>query len=67
MRIFGVSLALVPQLIAEIGDVRHYHSKKALEAFADIDTHLTSPARWIFTAAVSPNVVRLHCAERFSC
>lgn len=29
--------------------------------------HLTSPARWIFTAAVSPNAVQLRCAEHFSC
>lgn len=37
MRMFGVGPALGPQLMAEIGDVRRFHSKKALVAFADID------------------------------
>ena len=37
MRMFGVGPALGPQLMAEIGDVRHFHSKKALVAFAGID------------------------------
>ena len=34
---FGVGPALGPQLMAEIGDVRRFHSKKALVAFAGID------------------------------
>lgn len=37
MKMFGVGLALGPQLMAEIGDVRRFHSKKALVAFAGID------------------------------
>ena len=37
MRVFGVGPALGPQLIVEIGDVRRFHSKKALVAFAGID------------------------------
>ena len=37
MEMFGVGPALGPQLIAEIGDVRRFHSKKALVAFAGID------------------------------
>lgn len=37
MRMFGVGSALGPQLMAEIGDVRRFHSKKALVAFAGID------------------------------
>ena len=37
MRMFGVDPALGPQLMAEIGDVRRFHSKKALVAFAGID------------------------------
>jgi len=37
MQMFGVGSALGPQLIAEIGDVRRFHSKKALVAFAGID------------------------------
>ena len=34
---FGVGPVLGPQLMAEIGDVRRFHSKKALVAFAGID------------------------------
>ena len=37
MGMFGVGPALGPQLMAEIGDVRRFHSKKALLAFAGID------------------------------
>lgn len=37
MQMFGVGQVLGPQLIAEIGDVRRFHSKKALVAFAGID------------------------------
>ena len=37
MGMFGVGPSLGPQLMAEIGDVRRFHSKKALVAFADID------------------------------
>ena len=37
MRMFGVGPVLGPQLMAEIGDVRRFHSKKALVAFACID------------------------------
>ena len=37
MEMFGVGLILGPQLMAEIGDVRRFHSKKALVAFAGID------------------------------
>ena len=37
MDMFGVGPTLGPQLIAEIGDVRRFHSKKALVAFAGID------------------------------
>ena len=38
MEMFGVGPTLGPQLIAEIGDVRRFHSKKALVAFAGIDS-----------------------------
>lgn len=34
---FGVGPVLGPKLMAEIGDVRRFHSKKALVAFAGID------------------------------
>lgn len=34
---YGVGPKLGPQLMAEIGDVRRFHSKKALVAFAGID------------------------------
>ena len=37
MGMFGIGPALGPQLMAEIGDVRRFHSKKALVAFAGID------------------------------
>jgi transposase len=37
MQMFGVGPALGPQLMAEIGDVRRIHSKKALVAYAGID------------------------------
>lgn len=38
MKMYGVGSALGPQLMAEIGDVRRFHSKKALVAFAGIDS-----------------------------
>ena len=34
---FGVGPKLGPQLMAEIGDMRWFHSKKALVAYAEID------------------------------
>ena len=37
MKMFGVDPTLGPQLMAEIGDVRRFQSKKALVAFAGID------------------------------
>ena len=37
MQMFGVGPVLGPQLMAEIRDVRRFHSKKALVAFAGID------------------------------
>lgn len=37
MEMFGVGPILGPQLMAEIGDVRRFHAKKALVAFAGID------------------------------
>lgn len=37
MGMFGVGLILGLRLMAEIGDVRRFHSKKALVAFAGID------------------------------
>ena len=37
MGMFGVGPALGPQLMAEIGDVRRFYSKKALVAYAGID------------------------------
>lgn len=37
MKMFGIGPVLGPQLMAEIGDVRCFHSKKALVAFAGID------------------------------
>ena len=37
MGMYGVGPSLGPQLMAEIGDVRRFHSKSALVAFAGID------------------------------
>ena len=37
MDLFGVGPTLGPQLIAEIGDVRRFYSKKALVAYAGLD------------------------------
>ena len=37
MEMFGIGPTLGPQLMAEIGDVRRFYSKKALVAFAGID------------------------------
>ena len=37
IRMFGVGPVLGPQLMAEIGDVRRFHSKKALVAYAGLD------------------------------
>lgn len=37
MEMFGVGPSLGPQLMAEIGDVYRFHSKKALVAYAGID------------------------------
>lgn len=37
LEMFGVGPVLGPQLMAEIGDVRRFHAKKALVAFAGID------------------------------
>lgn len=37
LKMFGVGASLGPQLIAEVGDVRRFHSKKALVAYAGID------------------------------
>ena len=37
MEMFGVGPTLGPQLMAEIGDVRRFHSKQALVAYAGID------------------------------
>lgn len=37
MKMFDVGNTLGPHLIAEIGDVRRFYSKKALVAFAGID------------------------------
>lgn len=38
MSLPGVGTTLGPQLIAEIGDIRRFHSRKALIAYAGIDS-----------------------------
>lgn len=37
MDMFGVGKVLAPQLMAEIGDTRRFHSRKAITAFAGLD------------------------------
>lgn len=37
MQMFGVGPVLGPQLMAEIGDVRRFHRKQSLVAFAGVD------------------------------
>ena len=37
MNMYGIGSILGPQLMAEIGDVRRFHSKKALVAYAGLD------------------------------
>lgn len=54
MKMFGVGPALGPQLMAEIGDVCRYHSKKALVAFVGIDAPpYQSGEREIFSRRIS--------------
>ena len=66
MEMFGVGPALGPQLMAEIGDVRRFHSKKALVAYAGIDappndsgdvTGRHEQDRYVFSA---PDTVSCH-------
>ena len=65
MGMFGVGPTLGPQLIAEIGDVRRFHSKKALVAFAGIDARPTNPAKWMSAAAAFPSGDLPPCAGHF--
>lgn len=37
MEMYGVGEVLAPQLIAEIGDTRRFHNRKAITAFAGLD------------------------------
>ena len=37
MGMYGVGKILAPQLMAEIGDTRRFHSRKAITAFAGLD------------------------------
>lgn len=45
MKMFGVGLVLGPQLMAEIGDVRRFHSKRRWWPSPALTPHLSSPAR----------------------
>lgn len=44
MEVFDVGHSLGPQHMAEIGDLRRFHYKKARVAFARIDARSTCPA-----------------------
>ena len=62
MGMFGVGPVLSTQLIAEIGDERRFHPKKALVALA-LTLLLTNLAKQILAAAVFSSVVQLLCVE----
>ena len=66
MGMFGIGPALGPPLMAEIGDVRRFHSKKALVAVAGIDALLTNSVKWTSVATVFPNGDLPRCAGRSS-
>lgn len=46
MKMFDVGPAIGPQFMAEIGDIRCFHSKKTLVAFAG---EVFQPRRWHFS------------------
>ena len=62
MGMFGVGPTLGPQLLAEIGDVRRFHSKKALVAFAGIDAPPYQSGQIdVRSRSISNVVVKLFC------
>lgn len=64
MGMFGVCPSLGPQLMAEIGDVRRFHSKKALVPFAGIDAPPYQSCQWMSVAAAFPGGGLPRCAGR---
>ncbi|MEY8261317.1 transposase [Oscillospiraceae bacterium 50-60] len=66
MGMFGVGPTLGPQLMAEIGDVRRFPLKRRWQPLRALTPCRTSPARWKYTAAASPNVAPPPCAGRCS-
>lgn len=55
--IYGVGLALAPQLIAEIGDVYRFKSKKSLIGFAELMRLCINQALSLFHHAAFQNEV----------
>lgn len=66
MRMFGVGPVLGPQLMAEIGDVRRFHRKQSLVAFAGVDAPPASPVLLNRRIDIFPNADPPDCAKRFS-
>ena len=64
MKMFGVGPSLGPQLMAEIGDVRRFHSKKRWLHLRVLTPRPTNPAKWISTAAAFPSGDLPRCAGR---
>lgn len=67
MRIFDAGPALGPKLMAEMAMSAVSTPRRHRWLLLALKHHLINLARWIFTAAVSLNVVRLCYTERFSC
>ena len=65
MGMFGVGPALGPQLMAEIGDVRRFHSRKRWWPLRALTPHHTNPAKWMFVAAAFPSGDLPPCAGHF--
>lgn len=64
MGMFGVGPSLGPQLMAEIGDVRRFHSKKHWWPLRALMPRPTNPAKWMSAAAAFPSGGLPPCAGR---
>ena len=66
MGMFGVGPSLGPQLMAEIGDVRRFHSKKHWWPLRALMPRPTNPAKWMSAAAAFPSGVCLPAQDALS-
>ena len=66
MEMYGVGPRLGPQLMAEIGDVRRFHSKVLWWPTRALTRRRTSPERSMFTVGALPSAARRPSAEPFS-